>query len=169
VTAEFRRLGKQGAYRLGQLRTRGVRVTPAPAPFRPSFARSYRRGPASAWALALAGVAALIAAGTVIGWWFVPFVAGLAAGLANRFGGWPTSTALPAVAAAAAVGWGIPLGWNAVSGQAYASAARHIAASNGLPRSMVAGVALALLVAVVQAVVGYWLGRAVTPRPAPTP
>ncbi|HXW47066.1 MAG TPA: hypothetical protein VEL03_19900 [Streptosporangiaceae bacterium] len=166
MTAEFKRLGKRGSYRLGRLRTQGVRVAAAPEPFRPSFKRSYRRGPASAWVLAAIAAVALIGAGTVIGWWFLPFVAGLAAGLANRVAGWSTATALQAVAAMAVAGWGIPLWWHVLDGQAYGAAARHIAVTNGLPRSAAAGLMLTLVVAIVQAVVGYWLGRAVTPRPA---
>ncbi len=166
MTAEFRRLGKRGSYRLGQLRTQGVQAAGPAARFRPSFARSYRRGPASAWLLAVLGGTALIGGSTVVGWWFVPFVAGLAAGLANRVAGWHTRTALVAVAAMAVAGWGIPLWWHVLDGQAYGATAAHIAVTNGLPRSAAAGVALTLLVAAVQAVVGYWLGRAVTPRPA---
>jgi hypothetical protein len=41
-----------------------------------------------------------------------------------------------------------------------------IAALGGLPASPAAGITATLLVAVIQVVVGYWLGRAVTPRPA---
>jgi len=169
MTAEFKRLGKRGSYRLGQLRTQGVRAAAAPVPFRPSFARSYRRGPASGWLLALVGGTVLIGATTMAGWWFVPFAAGLAAGLVNRMAGWPTRTAVAAVAAMAVAGWGIPLLWHALDGRTFGAAARHIAAANGLPRHASAGVALALLVAAVQAIAGYWLGRAATPRPAPAP
>jgi hypothetical protein len=167
MTTEFKRLGKRGSYRLGRLRAQGIKVVPPPAPFRASFARSYRRGPASAWLLALLAGALVVTGGAVIGWWFVPFVAGLAAGLANRIGGWRTRIALPAVAVMAAVGWAIPLLWQALyDHQPYGAVAREIAALGGLPASAATGVVVTLLIAVVQALVGYWLGRALTPRPS---
>jgi hypothetical protein len=167
MTTEFKRLGKRGSYRLGRLRAQGIKVVPPPAPFRASFAPSYRRGPASAWLLALLAGVLLVAGGAVIGWWFVPFVAGLAAGLANRVAGWRARIAIPAVAAMAAVGWAIPLLWQAIyDHQPYGAVAREIAALGGLPASAASGVAVTLLIAVVQALVGYWLGRALTPHPS---
>jgi hypothetical protein len=165
MTTEFKRLGKHGSYRLGRLRARGVRES-GQAPFRPSFARNPRRGPASAWAVALFLGALVIAGFAVAGWWFVPFIAGLAAGLANRIGGWRTPIALPAVIVMAVVGWAIPLAWQEVhDGLTYRVVAREVAALLGLPAHSLAGFTLTMLVAVVQAAVGYWLGRALTPRP----
>jgi hypothetical protein len=74
---------------------------------------------------------------------------------------------VPAVAAMAAAGWAIPLLWEAVlAHQPYGAVAREIAALGGLPAYAATGVAVTLLIAAVQAVVGYWLGRAVTPRPS---
>jgi hypothetical protein len=97
----------------------------------------------------------------------VPFAAGLAAGLANRIGGWRPIIALPAVAAMAVAGWGIPLLWQMlVDGQPYRPVAREAAALLGLPAHSSAGFVLTLGIAVVQALVGYWLGRALTPRRA---
>lgn len=166
MTTEFKRLGKPGSYRLGQLRSQGIRVVPTPEPFRPRFARNYRRGPASAWLLAsLIGIA-VIAASTKAGWWFVPFVIGLTAGLANRVAGWRAGVALPAVVVIALAGWGIPLGWRALHGMSYGRMAREVAALSGLPALAAVGFTLALLVAVVQAIIGYWLGLAVFPRRA---
>jgi hypothetical protein len=166
MTTDYKRLGKRGSYRLGRLRAQGIKVAAPPVPFRPSFARSIRRGPASGWLLGLLLGVAAIAGGTVIGWWFVPFAAGLACGLANRIGGWRSRVALPAVVAMALAGWGIPLLWRTLDGQPYGAVARVIAALGGLPASPAAGITATLLVAVIQVVVGYWLGRAVTPRPA---
>ena len=117
------------------------------------------------WLAGLLTGAVVIAAATIAGWWFVPFVAGLGAGLANRAGNWPVRVAVPAVAAMAAVGWGVPLWHSGRHVGRYAELAR-IAALTGLPRSVAAGLLLTVLVAVVQAVTGYWLGRAVTPRVA---
>jgi hypothetical protein len=166
MTTDYKRLGKRGSYRLGRLRAQGIKVAPPPTPFRPSFARNYRRGAASGWFLGLVLGAAVIAGGALLGWWFVPFAAGLAAGLANRIGGWRLRTALPAVALMAVAGWGVPLWWQTLHGQPYGAVAREIAALGGLPGGAAAALALTLLVAVVQAVIGYWLGRALAPRPA---
>jgi hypothetical protein len=161
---EFRRLGKQGSYRLGRLRTQGVREVPQSAPFRPSFARYRRRGPAYAWLLGLILGVLVIVGGAELGWWLMPFLAGLAAGLANRIAGWRTPVALPAVAAMAFAGWAIPLLWQAFpGGQPYSAVATEFALL-GLVADSAAVLALTLLFAVVQALAGYWLGRAASPR-----
>jgi hypothetical protein len=167
VTAEFRRLGKRGAYRLGRLRAQGVVEQRKPTPFRPRFTR-YRphRWSTSTWLLGLLVGAVVIAVTTAAGWWFVPFVAGVGAGIANWAGGWPCRVALPAAAVMAAVGWLAPLWLGVLRGQPYGAVARVIAALTGLPGYAAVGIAATVLIAVVQAVVGYWLGRALTPRPA---
>jgi hypothetical protein len=165
VTAEFRRLGKPGAYRLGRLRSPGVREQRRPEPFRPRFARHrWRRWSTPTWLLGLLAGSVVIAAATAVGWWFMPFVAGVGAGLANRVGGWPWRVAMPAVAVMAAVGWATPLWLGALRGLPYGGVARVVAALTGLPGDAAAGLVLTLLIAVVQAVTGYWLGRALTPR-----
>jgi hypothetical protein len=167
MTTEFKRLGRRGSYRLGQLRTRGIRAEQPPPPFRMSFAPSHRRGAASGWLLALAGGVVLIAVAAALGWWFMPFAAGLAAGLANRVAGFRAKVAVPAVVLMAAAGWGFPLLWQATRDhQPYGAVARETAALGGLPAYAATGMAVTLLVAVVQAVVGYWLGRALTPFPS---
>ena len=166
MTADFKRLGKRGSYRLGQLRAQGVAQVRRPVPFQPRFVRPDHRWPLSAWLLGLAGGVLFIAAGAALGWWFVPFAVGVLAGLANRLGHWPVKVALPAVALAAAAGWAIPLWWSVLGGQPGGAVARVIAALLGLPASAAVGVAAAILVAVAQAVAGYWLGRALTPLPA---
>jgi hypothetical protein len=164
TTTEFRRLGKPGSYRLGRLRTQGVRDAPQPVPFRPSFARYRRRGPAWAWLLGLVLGVLLIVGGAELGWWFVPFVAGLAAAIANRIGWWRPLIALPAVAAMAAAGWGIPLLWQDFpDGAMYRPIAREFTLI-GMPSGSAAAVPLTLAIAVAQALVGYWLGRALSPR-----
>jgi hypothetical protein len=167
VTAEFRRLGKRGSYRLGQLRAQGIREAPRPVPFQPRFIRPYHRWPTSVWLLLLLGGSLIIAGAAAKGWWFAPFVVGVLAGLANWIGAWRLRVAVSALAIMAAVGWGAPLAWAVIRGQPYVAMARVIAGILGLPTSAVAGFGLTLLVAVVQALVGYWLGRALTPRPAP--
>jgi hypothetical protein len=162
VTAEFRRLGKPGSYRLGQLRAQGVGEIQRPVPFRPRFIRADHRWPASVWLLGLLTGSLLIVGAAAAGWWFAPFVVGGLAGVANRIGAWPARVAVAAVAVMAAVGWGIPLAWAALHGAPDSAMARLIAGMLGLPASAVVGFALTAAVAAVQAVVGYWLGRALT-------
>ncbi|HEY2518782.1 MAG TPA: hypothetical protein VGJ19_01630 [Streptosporangiaceae bacterium] len=142
--ADLRRLGKRGSYRLGSSRDQ---VGPWP------------------WlAVVLAGTL-VIAGAAELGLWFVPFLAGLAVGLLLARPGWRLRHTLPAVLVMALLGWGVPLYWPAVvQGQPAGATARVIAALAGVPPHAVFGVVFTLLVAVLQAVVGLWLGRALTPR-----
>ena len=165
MTAEFKRLGKRDSYRLGQLGAQGIREAARPTLFQPRFNRPDRGLPVSAWLLGLMVGAVAIAVGAYLGSWFMPFVLGLLAGLANKIGGWPVRLALPAIALMAALGWGAPLVWATMHGQPYGAVAREMAAIAGLPGYAAVGLAGTLLVAVVQAIVGYWLGRAMTPLP----
>jgi hypothetical protein len=119
------------------------------------------------WWLAVVLAGALVIAVTAeLGLWFVPFLAGLAVGLIAHRRGWRLRHAVPAVLVMTLAGWGVPLYWPAlVQGQAAGATARVIAALAGLPPYAVTGVLVTLLVAVLQAIVGLWLGRALTPRP----
>jgi hypothetical protein len=157
------RLGKPGSYRLGRLRAQGSRPSLPPSPRRPRFRRRHR-GPTSLWLLAAAAGVAVIAGGAAAGLWFAPLAIGLVAGLVNRVAGWRARVLVPAVAAMAVAGWGIPLGWPALHGQPTGGTARVIA---GLPGSATGGALVTLLVAVAQALAGLWLGRALTPHPRP--
>ncbi len=160
---DLRRLGKKGSYRLGRL---GV---PPPGPqqqFRPhypSFRRTYR-GPLTAWLAGGLAAVAVIALGAAAGWWFVPFVAGLAAGVVSRAGGLRLRAAGPAVLVIAAAGWAVPLAWAAARGLPVLGVARTVAALAGLPAHASVIVGLTLLVAVLQAEAGLWLGRVATSR-----
>jgi hypothetical protein len=165
MTAEFKRLGKRGSYRLGQLKAKGLRELAQPTLFRPRFNRPDRGLPASAWLCGLLLGTVAIAIGAYSGSWWIPFVLGLLAGFANKVGGWPVRLALPAVVLMAAIGWGVPLGWAALHGQPYGAVAREAAALSGLPAHASVGLGVTVLVAIVQVIVGYWLGRALTPRP----
>lgn len=164
VTAEFRRLGKSGSYRLGQLRAQGVGAAERPVPFQPRFIRPNHRWPASVWVLALVSGSVLIAGAAAAGWWVAPFAIGVLAGVANWIGVWSVRVAVPAVIVMAAVGWGEPMVWAELHGQHYGALARVIAAILGLPVSAVVGLGLTVLVAVAQAVAGYWLASALYPR-----
>ena len=164
--ADLRRLGKRGSYRLGRLGAQPAAPKAPSAPHYPSWA-PHHRGPVLLWLLAcLAGVV-IIAAAAVLGWWFVPFLVGLAAGLAARYGRWRLRVTLPATVAMAAVGWGAALWWLVRGGLPEGAVAREIAALAGLPAHAAVAVAVTLLVAVIQAVAGLWLGRALAPSRSP--
>ncbi|HUB43041.1 MAG TPA: hypothetical protein VMA72_29660 [Streptosporangiaceae bacterium] len=163
MTSDLKRLGKRGAYGLGQLATQGL-GSQRPAPFQPRFVRPDHRWPGPAWLLGLLAGVLIIAGTAAVGWWFMPFVIGLLTGLANYVGRWPTRLALPAVALASAAGWVVPLLWSVLRGTQYGGVART-AALLGLPRDAAAGIALTALVPVAQGMTGYWLGRALTPLP----
>jgi hypothetical protein len=169
TTGEVRRLGKDGSYRLGQLRAQGIGGYERPAPFRPHFVRTDHRWPESTWLLGLAAGSLLIAIGAAVGWWFVPFAAGVVAGLANRVGAWRLRVALPAVAVMAGVGWVVPLGFMLIRAGQAGGVPRLLSATLGLPRHAVVGIALTVLVAMAQAIAGYWVGRAFTPHPTADP
>jgi hypothetical protein len=80
----------------------------------------------------LAGPAAS-AAGALAGLWFVPFVVGLLAGLAVRFGRWRLQMTLPAVAAMAVIGWGAVLRRQAAGGEPIGATARVLVALTAAP------------------------------------
>jgi hypothetical protein len=158
--ADPKRLGRRGAYRLGDLRAPGPPPPRPPAPFRPSFASRAPRGSFVRWLAACAVAAALIGVGAGFGLWFLPFVVGLAAGA----GPWRARSALLLAALATAAGWGAALAWPALSGAPQGATARTVAALAGLPAYAGVGVAGTLLVGVAQALVAVWLARAVTYR-----
>jgi hypothetical protein len=160
--ADLRRLGKRGSYRLGRLGAPRPAPSAPPAPHYPSFA-PHHRGPAALWLLACLAAAVIVTAGALAGWWFLPFLAGLAGGLAAHYGRWRLRVSLPAVMLIAAAGWGAALWWLVRGGLPEGAVAREIAALAGLPASSAVAIAVTLLVAAIQAAVGLWLGRALAP------
>ena len=164
--ADLRRLGKRGSYRLGRLGAPPAAPKSPPPPHYPAWSHRHR-GSAILWLLACLAAAALIAAGALVGWWFPPFVAGLAGGVASRYGRWRLRAALLATIAITAVGWGAALLWLTLRGLPEGAVAREIAALAGLPPHAAVAVAATLLVAVIQGLVGLWLGRALGPRRGP--
>lgn len=174
VVADLRKLGKRGSYRLGARRPDGGEVRwsgPAGRPGRgPRALRSPAFGPPPArvrygrWLAAVAAGAVIIAVAAELGLWFVPFIIGVLAGVAARRSGWRLRWALPGVIVMAAAGWAIPLLWPVVRGQPVGATARVIAALAGLPPHAAIGIIVTLLLACLQAAVGLWLGRSVTPR-----
>jgi hypothetical protein len=160
--ADLRRLGKRGSYRLGRLGAPAPAPAAPPAPHYPVWVDRHR-GPAALWLLACLVTVAVLAAGAVAGWWFLPFLAGLAAGVAARYGRWRLRVTLPATVLVAAAGWGAALWWLVRGGLPEGPVAREIAALAGLPAQALAAIAVTLLVAAVQALAGLWLGRALAP------
>jgi hypothetical protein len=162
---DLRRLGKPGSYRLGRLRVQGSAPPGPPPPLRPRFRRPRHQGPTALWLLAAAAGAALIAAGAAAGLWFLPLAAGVAAGLANRFGGWRARVLVPVVAAMAMAGWGMALGWPALHGHPAGGTAPVIAGLARRTSSATASVLVALLIAALLALAGLWLGHALAQYP----
>lgn len=121
---------------------------------------SWRR--AATRAAAFIAATAAIAAGAEAGAWFLPFAAGVCAGLLSRFLG--LRACLLTAGAASLLGWAVPLCWQAISGAPVGGVARTVAALAGLPPYALATVAATLFVAAVQALCGLWLVRALTPR-----
>src|ERR1700735_3530203 len=82
--SDLNRLGERGAYPVGGGGGPGRPPPGAPStPPSPSWVPGHR-GPVLLWLLGGLAAVALIALGAVAGWWFLPFVAGLAGGGAGR-------------------------------------------------------------------------------------
>ncbi|MFH9349542.1 hypothetical protein [Kitasatospora sp. NPDC017646] len=111
---------------------------------------------------ALVGAAVLVAVGSLWSLWYLPFATGLAIGAATAVRGLRARTAVLVAAVAAVAGWGAPLLWRVASGEAVAGTARTVAALAGLPAMASLVVAVTLLIGLVQALLGVWLGRTAT-------
>jgi hypothetical protein len=163
VAPNPRKLGKPGSYRLGSLAGPPAPRPMLPGPHYPTWIPG-RRGPVLLWLLAGLAGAAVLALGALAGLWYLPFLAGLAIGVAARYGRLRLRVSLPAAVIVAAAGWGAALAWLMLrDGLPERSVARTIAALGGLPAHAAAGIAVTLLVAAIQAAAGLWLGRALAP------
>jgi hypothetical protein len=114
--------------------------------------------------VACLAIAALIATAAAAGAWFAPFLAGLASGLDVR------SARLRAVlmtAMAAILGWGGLLAWDSLRGAPIGAVSRTVAALAGLPAAAAVTLTATLSVALIQAIAGVWLGRALMSLVAP--
>ncbi|MFD5514936.1 hypothetical protein [Streptomyces sp. NPDC127066] len=92
--------------------------------------------------------------------WYLPFAAGLAAGVRTA---WHHPGRLRATALLVLLGpvpWGALLVVRALAGDTIGGTARTTAALAGLPVSAIVTIALTLLVAFLQCAAGNWLGRA---------
>ncbi|TVZ06209.1 hypothetical protein EAS64_01845 [Trebonia kvetii] len=127
----------------------------------PTVASAARRVPVAQRMLAdFLAVLALSLAGAHFGLWFVPFVLGA---VVSAFR--PRARAyVLVVAAGAAAGWALALWLMALDGLPVGATARTISALAGLPPYAAVVVAVTLLLAVLQALAGIWLARAVFPR-----
>jgi hypothetical protein len=159
--ADPRRLGKRGAYRLGELRGAEPPHARPPAPRTPSFRARRPRGPVAAWLLTCAAAAALLGLGAAFGLWWLPFPAGVAAGLAP----WRARWALALAVLAVVIGWGTALCWPALSGAPAGATARVIAALAGLPPHAWAAITATLLLGVLLTAPAFWLTRALRGAP----
>jgi hypothetical protein len=162
--SEADRLGKRGSYRLGGGMP-GPRRSDPPRAYRPSFAPPQHRGSAPGWLLAAIVGTLLIAGGAMLGLWFMPFLLGLAAGVAMRWGQWRLRITIPAVLVMAAGGWMLALWAAAMRGMPLGPTARTIALVAGLPAKVDLIIEITLAVSVLQGLAGLWLGRAIAPRP----
>ncbi len=105
-------------------------------------------------------VALVVAATAAVGLWFVPFVAGVAAGLLSL----RQPRVVAAAVAGAVAGWALPLWILALRGLPAGATARAIAALAGIPPYAAVAVVVTLLLAALQALGGAWLARALAPR-----
>ena len=112
------------------------------------------------WAAAFVVLAAVVAVTAEAGAWFVPFIAGVAAGVASLR--WRRMVLLAVFASV--VGWAIPLWLLALRGLPAGATARAIASLAGLPPRAAVTIAATLLLAALQALAGAWLTRALLPR-----
>lgn len=114
------------------------------------------------WVAGGVAAVAMVAVTAQEGLWFVPFLAGLMAGVAGRLTGRRIRVTLPVALVVAVAGWAAPLWAQALAGRPTGATARVLAALAGLPAHAAVGVAATLAVAAVQAVAGHWAGRAIT-------
>jgi len=116
--------------------------------------------PALGWALGVVVLAVVVAATAWAGLWFVPFVAGVAAGVASLR--WRRMVLLAVTGSVA--GYALPIWIMALRGMPVGATGRVIAGLAGLPPHAAVTVVVTLLLAALQALVGAWLARALLPR-----
>jgi hypothetical protein len=138
-------------------------ATAAPAPSGPAWQLLL---PRFAPAAAVLG-AAVVAGGAALGLWYLPFFAGVVAGVVgkrirSRFIG---SAAVLLLLGPLA--WGAVLLVRALAGDTVGGTAHTVAALAGLPPLAATTVVLTLVIALLQAASGAWLGRVLSRRTAP--
>jgi hypothetical protein len=116
---------------------------------------------ASRWVASCAVAAALLGLGAWLGLWWLPFMAGVAAGLTS----WRARSALGWAALAVIAGWGVTLWIPALLSAPAGATARAVAALAGLPPHAFVAIVATLLIGVLQVLAALWLTRAIRPRP----
>ena len=116
--------------------------------------------PTLGWVLGVVVLAAVVAATAWAGLWFVPFVAGVAAGVASLR--WRRMVLLAVTGSVA--GYVLPIWIMALRGMPVGATGRVIAGLAGLPPHAAVTVVATLLLAALQALAGAWLARALLPR-----
>jgi len=122
------------------------------------------RGSLALRAAVLVAATAGCGAGAWLGAWWVPFLAGVGGALLGRAGPRPRRGLVLTAAAGAVLGWLLVLWLLALDGQPVGATARTIAALAGLPPFAWLAVTVVALLAVLQALAGAWLARAIIPR-----
>lgn len=133
---------------------RGDQVSGAAAP-----PKSWGFRPLPLLAAAGAGAAA-VALGAALGLWYLPFAAGLAVGVLAFLRGPGFARAAVTLVALGPVPWAAVLLLRSLRGDTIGGTARTVAALAGLPPLAAVTVLLTLLVPLLEAAAGAWLGRA---------
>ncbi|MET9853392.1 hypothetical protein ABZY57_10645 [Streptomyces sp. NPDC006450] len=107
-----------------------------------------------------AGIAAVVALGAWLDLWYLPFAAGIAAGILGARHRWGFLRGTALLLLAGPVPWAAVLALRALAGDGIAGTARTAAALAGLPAMAAVTVLLSLLVALTVAGLGSWTGRA---------
>lgn len=115
---------------------------------------------AASAASCLAGIA-VVWAGAAAGLWFLPFATAVLVAAAAGVAGLRAATTFAAACLIALGGWGFPLAWMSMSGEPVGATALVVASLAGLPAYPATVIALTLMIAVLQALAGAWLGRQV--------
>ena len=145
---------------MGELLRQGTAPASVPATDVGASSRLRGRGTTVATAAGCVAAVIVIAAGAAAGLWFLPFVAGLVIALMARSGrAW---VILLTSAVVAVAGWAVPLALLAVDKEPVVATARAVSALAGLPASAAPVVGATLIVAVIEAITGASLARAIT-------
>jgi hypothetical protein len=132
-----------------------------PVPYEPASGVSRPHAGLRRWLQSCAAAAALLGLGAWLGLWWLPFVAGVAAGLT----GWRMRSALSCAVLAVIAGWGVVLWIPALLSAPAGATAREVAALAGLPPHAFVAIAATLGVGGLQPLIALWLTRALRPRP----
>ncbi|MFD5467363.1 hypothetical protein ACFWIQ_31735 [Kitasatospora sp. NPDC127059] len=143
---------------MGEIDTRAGSAMPTGTRERPAGRAGAPR--ARAVLAASGGGVLLVALGTAAHLWFVPFVVGGVVGTWGSLRSARAGTGVLCAGVAAALGWALPLALRSIDAEPVLATARVAAALAGLPPTGWLILAVTLLVALLQGVLGAWSGRA---------